>query len=332
MSDERLRELGERYEDYTVYDNAGEKIGKVDDIFVDETDREEYIGVKMGLFGLSGTTLIPMDIARVNELERTIEVSESKDHVKDAPNFRDDDEITHEYEERIRRHFGLESFGPSAERGSYGRYTGAATGGRSAEGGTGTEGPVGRRTYRNREDAGPSGSTVDSAGAAGAPPTSDMRDPQTRDRSQLEDERYQAVGARGEFGEPGDRATPDTPTGPGEAEEGLTRREPAREEHGDRVGFEGTQTGDLGRMGDEGHREAYLEGYRQGLREGLGEVDTATGDMEARERGFGQGGPGDQSRGTPEPGEETRDTPRRSDESQEREESGLTRVWRRLRH
>ena len=50
--DDRLRELEEKYEGYKVYDNAGEKIGKVDDIFVDEQDREEYIGVKMGFFGL----------------------------------------------------------------------------------------------------------------------------------------------------------------------------------------------------------------------------------------------------------------------------------------
>src|SRR5215211_6536644 len=55
--DERLKELDDKYEDYAVYDNAGEKIGKVDDVFIDETDREEYIGVKMGLFGLSGKTL-----------------------------------------------------------------------------------------------------------------------------------------------------------------------------------------------------------------------------------------------------------------------------------
>src|SRR5918993_5385835 len=60
--DQRLKELDDKYEDYTIYDNVGEKIGKVDDVFIDETDREEYIGVKMGLFGLSGTTLIPMEI------------------------------------------------------------------------------------------------------------------------------------------------------------------------------------------------------------------------------------------------------------------------------
>ena len=86
-SEDRLRELEEKYEDYKVYDNRGERIGKVDDLFVDETDREEYIGVKMGLLGLK-STLIPMDIVRVNEGERTIEVSESEGPRKRRPELR----------------------------------------------------------------------------------------------------------------------------------------------------------------------------------------------------------------------------------------------------
>src|SRR5215207_1206197 len=119
-SEDRLRELEEKYEDYKVYDNQGQKIGKVDDLFVDESDREEYIGVKLGLLGMK-STLIPMEIVRVNESDRSIEVSESKDHVKDAPSFDDDEDITSEYEERIRSHFGLESLGTSG--GSYGAYS-----------------------------------------------------------------------------------------------------------------------------------------------------------------------------------------------------------------
>ena len=119
-SEDRLRELEEKYEDYKVYDNQGEKIGKVDDLFVDESDREEYIGVKMGFFGMK-STLIPMDIVRVNEDDRSIEVSDTKDHVKSAPSFDDDEDITPDYEDRIRSYFGLESFGTS-ERG-YGAYS-----------------------------------------------------------------------------------------------------------------------------------------------------------------------------------------------------------------
>src|SRR5215213_3353566 len=120
-SEDRLRELEEKYEDYKVYDNQGEKIGKVDDLFVDESDREEYIGVKMGFFGMK-STLIPMDIVRVNEGERSIEVSDSKDHVKSAPSFDDDEDITPDYEDRIRSYFGLEFLGTT--EGDYGANSG----------------------------------------------------------------------------------------------------------------------------------------------------------------------------------------------------------------
>jgi sporulation protein YlmC with PRC-barrel domain len=123
-SEDRLRELEEKYENYKVYDNQGQKIGKVDDLFVDETDREEYIGVKLGLLGMK-STLIPMEIVRVNESDRSIEVSDSKDHVKDAPSFDDDEDITPEYEDRIRSHFGLESLETSG--GSDGAYSGTST-------------------------------------------------------------------------------------------------------------------------------------------------------------------------------------------------------------
>ena len=125
-SEDRLRELEEKYEDYKVYDNQGERIGKVDDLFVDESDREEYIGVKMGFFGMK-STLSPTDIVRVNEAESSIEVSDTKDHVKGAPSFDDDEDITPDYEDRIRSHFGLESVGTSS-RGGYGAYSGAGSG------------------------------------------------------------------------------------------------------------------------------------------------------------------------------------------------------------
>lgn len=131
-SEDRIRELEDKYEGFKVYDNRGDKIGKVDDLFIDESDREEYVGVKMGLFGLK-STLIPMDIIRVNETDKTLEVSESKDRVKDAPNFDDDEDITPDFEDRIRNHFGLQSQEQesSSDRGSYGGYSGVAAGGAS---------------------------------------------------------------------------------------------------------------------------------------------------------------------------------------------------------
>lgn len=112
--EERLRRLEEKYEGYKVYDNQGSSIGKVDDLFVDEDDHEEYVGVKMGHFGSSGRALIPMDIARVNERNQTLEVSEPRDRVRDAPKYDDGASITLEYENKVRRHFDLGDLEPSA--------------------------------------------------------------------------------------------------------------------------------------------------------------------------------------------------------------------------
>jgi len=123
---DRFTTLEEHYAGYEVYDQQGEKIGRVDDLFVDENDQPEYIGVKTGLFGLK-STLIPWELLRVDEERRIIEVSESKDRVKDAPNFDDDQDITPEHEDRVYKHFGLERRGAPGERGGYGSYYSDAT-------------------------------------------------------------------------------------------------------------------------------------------------------------------------------------------------------------
>jgi stress response protein YsnF len=118
---DRFTELEERFKGYEVYDPQGEKIGKVDDLFINENDQPEYIGVKMGFLGLKAT-LIPMDACTVDEERRVIEVSEPKDRVKDAPSFDDDEEITPEYENTVRGYFGLEGLQTATDRGSYGPY------------------------------------------------------------------------------------------------------------------------------------------------------------------------------------------------------------------
>jgi uncharacterized protein (TIGR02271 family) len=107
--------IEDRYAGYTVYDNAGSKIGKVDDLFLDENDSPEYIGVKMGLLGTS-STLIPMELATTDESAGTITVSSDKETVKNGPSFDDDREITPEYENEVRGYYGL---GAAQSTGSY---------------------------------------------------------------------------------------------------------------------------------------------------------------------------------------------------------------------
>ena len=64
--DDRFTALEDRFDGYEVQDRDGEKIGKVDDLFVDHDNNPEYVGVKMGFLGMN-STLIPMDICRVDE-------------------------------------------------------------------------------------------------------------------------------------------------------------------------------------------------------------------------------------------------------------------------
>ena len=112
---DRFTAIEDEYAGYTVVDQNGSKIGKVDDLFLDENDRPEYFGVKMGFLGTS-STLIPADVTTINDEQGLIEVSQPKDTVKDGPAFDDDREITPEYENEVRSYYGL---GPVESSGSY---------------------------------------------------------------------------------------------------------------------------------------------------------------------------------------------------------------------
>jgi len=121
--DDRLRELEEKYEGYKVYDNAGEKIGKVDDLFVDENDQPEYLGVKMGFLG-TRSTLIPWQMVEVREDDSSLIVSADDDHVKNGPTFDDDRDITTDFENEVYSYYGLQQTGSAEDRGSYSDYYG----------------------------------------------------------------------------------------------------------------------------------------------------------------------------------------------------------------
>ena len=115
---DRFTAIEDQYAGNTVVDQSGEKIGKVDDLFVDEKDQPEYFGVKMGLLGAS-STLIPAEIATIDSEQGTIAVSQSKSTVKDGPAFDDDREITPEFENEVRSYYGLDGATGTEDRGSY---------------------------------------------------------------------------------------------------------------------------------------------------------------------------------------------------------------------
>ncbi len=121
---DRFTAIEDRFAGYEVYDQSDEKIGKVDDLFVDEQDNPEYIGVKMGFLGTS-STLIPWGVVNSTDDEgRRIIVSVDKAKAKDGPAFDDDREITPEFENQVYSYYGLQAVQGSEERGAYGDYYG----------------------------------------------------------------------------------------------------------------------------------------------------------------------------------------------------------------
>jgi uncharacterized protein (TIGR02271 family) len=123
---DRFTAIEDRFAGYEVYDPNGEKIGKVDDLFVDENDSPEYVGVKMGFLGTS-STLIPTDTITVDESAGRLVTSADKETVKNGPTFDDDREITPDFENEVYSYYGLQRTETTEERGAYDAYTREST-------------------------------------------------------------------------------------------------------------------------------------------------------------------------------------------------------------
>src|ERR687896_882780 len=123
---DRFTAIEDQYAGFTVYDQVGEKIGKVDDLFVDESDQPEYIGVKMGFLG-TRSTLIPWEaVISTDDEGRAITVATDKATAKDGPVFDDDKEITPEFENEVYSYYGLQRSETTDEPGTYEAYQDAA--------------------------------------------------------------------------------------------------------------------------------------------------------------------------------------------------------------
>jgi uncharacterized protein (TIGR02271 family) len=90
----------------TVVDRDGEKIGKLDEIYLDrETDEPEWALVNTGLFG-SKSSFVPLKGAA--PAGEDVRVAFAKDQVKDAPSVDADGQLSQREEAELYRHYGLE--------------------------------------------------------------------------------------------------------------------------------------------------------------------------------------------------------------------------------
>jgi uncharacterized protein (TIGR02271 family) len=120
--DESLEIPEERYAGYEVYDADGERIGKPDDLFVDEDDSLEYVGVWTDSSG-TRSLLVPAEVVTVEDASRRMVVSRPKGVVEAAPSLGRGEELTPGLEERVRRHYGNQGLrGAEGSRGGYGAY------------------------------------------------------------------------------------------------------------------------------------------------------------------------------------------------------------------
>jgi uncharacterized protein (TIGR02271 family) len=96
----------ERYSDYEVYDQHGERIGPISDLFVDEMDEPEYVGVEPGAL-TNRSVLVPAEVITIDDGLRRIVVSRPVTVVETAPSLGYDEEVTPDFERRVRLHYAL---------------------------------------------------------------------------------------------------------------------------------------------------------------------------------------------------------------------------------
>src|SRR3954452_18383062 len=83
----------------TVIDADGDKIGTIDQIYLDrQTGQPEFATVKTGLFGLK-TSFVPIVDAEITG-DNTVRVGVQKEQVKDAPRIEPDGQELSAEEER----------------------------------------------------------------------------------------------------------------------------------------------------------------------------------------------------------------------------------------
>ncbi|QHY93816.1 PRC-barrel domain protein [Streptomyces sp. S4.7] len=161
----------------TAYDAAGEKIGSVEQAYLDnETGRAEWVTVKTGMFGMK-ESFVPLAGARRDE--NGLQIPHAKELVKDAPRMDADEHLDVAQEQELYDHYGLTR--PSGRSGSPGMSPAAGT--PAKEGMAGREGMG--NGGRGRADATGTTGGTDTSEAATAPATGRGEEDMVRSEERL---------------------------------------------------------------------------------------------------------------------------------------------------
>jgi uncharacterized protein (TIGR02271 family) len=95
----------------TAYDNDGDKIGKVGQVYVDQDNGQpKWLTVNTGLFG-TNESFVPLE--RVTQSGDDVRIDIDKATIKDAPNVAADGAISPEEEDHLYSYYGLGTSGVS---------------------------------------------------------------------------------------------------------------------------------------------------------------------------------------------------------------------------
>jgi uncharacterized protein (TIGR02271 family) len=123
---DRFVEIEDRFAAYEVYDPTGSKIGKVDDLFVDEGDQPEYLGVKMGLLGTKSTHPLGTRRGARGRGAHNRCARQGSGQGRSCLRRRPGDHA--KVENEVYSYYGLQQTGSTEDRGSYADYTSGTTG------------------------------------------------------------------------------------------------------------------------------------------------------------------------------------------------------------
>src|SRR4051812_14139900 len=97
------------WRDAELIDSTGEKIGNIDELYVDDdTGKPEFAVVKTGFLGITGARFVPLQQEAWDEDARTIRVGWNKDTIKDSPDFPVDGDLSDAQETEIYRYYGID--------------------------------------------------------------------------------------------------------------------------------------------------------------------------------------------------------------------------------
>ncbi|WP_297850672.1 PRC and DUF2382 domain-containing protein [uncultured Corynebacterium sp.] len=144
----------------TAYDVDGDKVGGVQDVYInDTTGQPDFVSVSHGLFG-TGDSIVPLRGHSLKDGE--LHLAFSKDRIKDAPDLDENGHLTNADQEAFYRHYGLEN---AEERTTY--ETGAAGAGVGAAG-AGAAGAAATDADANGKHHADAAANTDAAPAAAA--------------------------------------------------------------------------------------------------------------------------------------------------------------------